>query len=347
MATQEKTTPNNTLAPVGANAPVAQEANATATAAQNFTKRIEKQFAGELGQSVQWSPVQQRLAQHLFIKIDGQLRALETKRAGNRKKQDEPPIAWANVNMHKLTLDAVHRVNLGLDALIANHIHVIPYLNTRTRLYDVDLQIGYTGLDHCHRTFARENPIDVTYQLVYEGDHFSIDRSAGWEQPLYEPKDYFNPGNVIGGFGYIQYEEPRKNRVIVVPYREFEKAMKASKGVEFWGGVQKEWKDGKLVEGEFDEKFFNEMCYKTVVKRVVAKIPLDPEKVNAVSWNAISEAQLDVIEGELKDAIEENANQGGQLALSAPDASSQIQAATPVAEKVPAAVGGVEEGPGY
>lgn len=313
----------------------AEPPNTTATAAQNFTKRIEKQFEGELGQGVQWSPVQQRLAQHLFIKIDGQLRALETKRAASQRKANDPPITWANVNMHKLTLDAVHRVNLGLDALIANHIHVIPYLNSRTKQYDIDLQIGYTGLDHCHRTFAAVTPIDITYQLVYEGDRFAIDRSAGWEQPVYEPVDYFKPGPVVGGYGYIQYEDTRKNRVIVVPYREFEKAMKGrgmknlddpdgartGSGVEFWGGIQTEWKNGKLVEGDFDEKFFNEMCYKTVVKRVVAKIPLDPEKVNASSWNAVEESHRDAIEAEISEEVAEYGNKE-PLALGA--SSNQV-----------------------
>src|SRR5262249_46856929 len=154
------------------------------------------------------------------------------------------------------------------------------YPNSRTKLYDVDLRPGYMGEDHCHRKFAINPPLDIWYQLVHETDEFSYGKNIeGGDWVKFEQTSPFKPGEVIGGFGYITYDDPRKNRVVIVEYREFEKAMKASKGVEFWGGVQDQWVDGddgkrKKVKGEFDEKFQKEMMYKTVVHRVAAKLPL-------------------------------------------------------------------------
>lgn len=293
----------------------AKTGETTATIAQNFVAKIEKQFQGELGQGVNWTPLEQRLAQHLYIKIDGALKALESKRAATTYKKDDPPISWDNVNLPKLAIDAVHRVNLGLDALIPNHIHVVPYLNKTTKKYDVDLMIGYMGEDHCHRKFAADEILDIRYQLVHETDSFTYGTTPeGLAWYTFDQTNPFNPGEVIGGFGYISYADPRKNRIVIVEYRDFEKARAASRGVEFWGGIQTAWeKDeatgkNKKVEGVHDEKFRKEMQYKTLVRRVTARIPLDPTKVNTPSWSAVLESRMDAIDAEAADVVSAHAN---------------------------------------
>jgi recombination protein RecT len=296
-----------------ASAPAKTETKSTElapTVSEKFVQRVERQFVAEMGGGINWSPLQKSLAQHLYVAIDNALQAAEIRRSGNKNKANDPPITWDNVNMAKLAFDAVHRISLELDAAIKNHIFVIPYLNNRTKKYDLDLRIGYGGVDHTRRKFSTDKILDITYQLVYEGDKFSIDRSAGWEQPVYEPKDYFQPGPVVGGFGYIQYDNPRLNRVIVVQFREFEKAMKASMGVDFWGGVQRVWDDKakRMVDGEYDEKFKQEMMYKTIVHRVCAKIGLDPAKVNAASLAAIREADESAVLARLDTEELEQAN---------------------------------------
>ena len=75
----------------------------------------------------------------MFIAIDTQIKNLEVKRLDSGK--DTMPIVWSNINMNKLAIDAVHRVELGIDALIPNHMHPIPYFNKRLKLYDLDLQL--------------------------------------------------------------------------------------------------------------------------------------------------------------------------------------------------------------
>src|SRR5208337_22006 len=106
------------------------------TLSEQFTKAVITEIGS--GQAIAFSPHQKKLAQHLFVKIDASLQSLELKRMQNPQKRDNTPITWENVNMGKLATDAAYRIDLGLDALIPNHIHVIPYFNGRLKKYDLD-----------------------------------------------------------------------------------------------------------------------------------------------------------------------------------------------------------------
>ena len=262
----------------------APESTALTTTASRFTAEIERQFASEMGASIAWTDYERTLAQHLFLRVDSALKELEKKRD---PAKNQVPMTWENVNLVKLALDGVHRVALGLDALMANHIHPIPYLNGRTKKYDVDLRIGYAGKDFCRRLLAIDPPVEVIYELVYATDVFRpIMRSAKSAVETYEFEitNPFNRGKVIGGFGYIAYAQPAKNRLVLVTERDFEKARKASGTDKFWG--EQAWEP--------------EMKYKTIVHRVADKIPLDPRKVNAASYAYVEEQEADAaIRGEI------------------------------------------------
>lgn len=321
-------TNNNKMAPVKASDTSIAKATNDITPSLSFANKVERQFKAELGTRVNWSDMQKTMAQHLYVKIDAALQAAEIKRAGNDYTKGNPAITWANANMEKLALDAVNRVSLHLDAAIANHLHVIPYLNKRTQKYDLDIRIGYMGVDHCRRKFASEEPLKVIYKLVFETDQFDYGTNDdGIEWYSYKQTNPFNPGAVIGGFGYIQYADPKKNRVVIVQYREFEKAMKASKGVEFWGGEQTVYQNGKKAGTEYDEKFRQEMMYKTVVLRVASTIPLDPAKVNAASLVALEHADVEAIEADVVEEINQNAGKK-QLALGPPTQEPEEQTST-------------------
>lgn len=295
------------------------QAIAKPTPAENFLKRLEREFIAQMGSPIAWTDLQRTLGQHLFIKIGQKLAEYEAKRAANEKKQDQPPIVWANVNMEKLTTDAVTRVFLELDAFLPNHISPIPYLNSATQLYDVDLRIGYAGKDHCARKFAIEPPMDIEYHLVHEGDEFRINHNGGIESYTLVRADYFNPGRVIGGFGYVKHANAAKNRVHIVEFREFEKAIRASKNAEFWGGemhvLDSKGKWAKDENGaylyQYDDRFRKEMEYKTVVIRVCNKIPLDTAKINGAAWDAINGAGIMDAAYEIDQEVSENAN--GQI----------------------------------
>ncbi len=238
------------------------------TVSARFVESVEKQFAAELGSELSWSDYQKTLAQHMFLKVDASLKALEDKRDPAKNKV---PIKWENVNKQKLALDTVHRIGLGLDALIPNHIHPVPYLNGRTKQYDVDLRVGYLGKHYCRTTLAVEQPLDIIYNLVYDSDIFKPKmKSATNEIESYEFEitKPFSRGKVVGGFGYIMYEDPKKNKLVIVTERDFLKAESAAQSKQFWGA----------------DKWREEMQFKTLVHRVADKLPLDPKKVNARSY---------------------------------------------------------------
>ncbi len=288
MTTQPTRAPQRQQGPQGQTKPEqAPAGESIATTSEKFVRAVERQFAAQLGDALRWSDYQKTLAQHLFVRVDQQLKALDAKRTG-----DGAPLTWENVNMPKLALDAVHRVNLGLDALIPNHIHPVPYWNKRVSKYDLDLRIGYVGEDYCRRELAVVKPVEVVYQLVHDSDTFVPylrDRNNKVETYEFTVNKPFDRGQVVGGFGYIRYADEMLNRLVIVTQRDFRKAEAAAKSGDFWG----------------ENKFREEMQFKTVVHRVAAKLPLDPTKVNAASWAAVQDAETDA---ELESDMSANAN---------------------------------------
>lgn len=256
------------------------------TMGERFTSMVLKEVRSTIGTDMQISEDHKRLAQHLFVKIDATLQALEVKRA--QQDKNGVPITWANVNMQKLALDAMHRIELGLDALIPNHIHPIPYLNKRTGKYDLDLRVGYVGKDYYRRDVALEKPVDIIYELVYSTDKF-VARKKSFNNEVesfdFEITNPFDRGDVVGGFGYIVYKDQTKNKLILVTKKDFDKSKKSAKSDDFWGKHQ------------------TEMMFKTLVHRVTDKLTIDPKKVTA-SFATVEEQELADVEAE----IEKNAN---------------------------------------
>lgn len=268
--------------------PKSEEKQEIQLASVRFVAEVQRQFVAELGDSLKFTDYEKTLAQHMYVKVDAALMEAES----NRTDQNKPAIEWKNVNLQKLALDSVHRIGLGLDALIPNHVHAIPYLNSRTQKYDLDLRIGYMGKDYCRRKMASEEPIDVIYQLVHEHDVFEpLMRSAKneFESYNFEIQQPFNRGKVLGGFGYIMYKDPKKNKLVLVTANDFEKARKASATDKFWG----------------HDKWEEEMMYKTLVHRVSDKLPLDPTKVNSKSYAYVEEQEAD---NRIEREIDANAN---------------------------------------
>ena len=250
-----------------------------------FVGEVERQFGQEMGNDIVFSDHQKKLAQHLFLKADSALKEFESKRNGGKA-----PYNWENVNIKNLALDAVHKVNLGLDALMKNHMHVIPYFNSKNKKYDLDLQTGFKGLLYIAQKYALNPPKKITIELVHENDHFKVLKSnlerevEGYEFDIDNP---FNRGEVIGGFAYIQYEDQTKNELMVLTEEDFKKAKNAAKTDMIWNA----WPE--------------KMRYKTIARRVSDKIDLDPEKVNAQS---MIHEETSGVEADANREIAENAN---------------------------------------
>ena len=147
-----------------------------------------------------------------------------------------------------------------------NHIHPIPYFMKATGKYALDLRIGYAGKDCYRRKVALTPPVDIVYELVYEKDTFKpVKKGIGNEIESYqfEITSPFDRGAVIGGFGYIMYEDVRKNQLVIVTKADFDKSKKAAQSNTFW------------------DNHPEQMQFKTLVHRTTSKIPIDPMKVNA------------------------------------------------------------------
>jgi len=265
-----------------------QTATAPAPASQRFTQRITANFAAAAGAAVELTKHERTLAQHLYLYLDNQFRTLDSKR-----QADKPPIDWNNVNLEDLALKAVSVVKSGLDTVIPNHVHAVPYLNSRTRKYDVDLRPGYTGKDFVARTTALDSIRTIRYELVYANDEFTP-LKKGANRPIesytHEIPSPFNRGEIVGGYGYIEYDDPENNQLILVTDRDFKKARAAAPGGKFW------------------DPYPDEMKFKTIVNRVYSKIPKDPKKSNTV-------AALEALEPTVEDAVErlEDKAQAGMI----------------------------------
>ena len=97
----------------------------------------------------------------------------------------------------------------------------------------------------------------------------------------FEINNPFDRGNIVGGFGYIEYPDSTKNKLVIMTKKDIEKRKPSYASVEFWGGTKKEKKNGKWQETEIDG-WYEEMCLKTIKREVYSSknIPLDPKKID-------------------------------------------------------------------
>lgn len=230
-----------------------------------FIGEVERQFESAMGAEITFSEHQRRLAQHLFVKVTSSLKAHEENRV-KKNQTGKKPFTWENVDRTKLAVDAVHRIALGLDGLMSNHIHVVPYWDGKQGLYWLDLRIGYKGKDLVVRTLALDPPRAIRYKLVHATDEFEAlpaDADNEVETYRFKIRQAFARGDVIGGFGYLVFEDPLKNVLHLVDQRDFDRAKGAAQTDDFWATNDVEMK------------------FKTLVHRVTDEIALDPKKVNA------------------------------------------------------------------
>jgi len=284
---------------------------------ERFTMKVIKEFGGSVG-TPQVTEFQKRLIQGYFICIDRALKVAEEERlrknANNRdheKYDNNLPITWDNVNLNDLALDLVHYARLGLDMMQDNHLFPIPYKNNKAQRYDVTLMEGYNGIRYIAERYAVEFPRDVTVELVYSSDTFvpikkdSRNKVESYEFTINNP---FDRGEIQGGFGYIEYDDPAKNKLVIMTMKDIMKRKPAYASANFWGGTQKVWEDGKQVEKE-TEGWFDEMCRKTIMREVYSAkhIPRDPQKVDD-TYQYLKMREAKRAEMEAQDVIDIHAN---------------------------------------
>lgn len=289
-----------------------------------FTNKVLKEFGSNVAGNIQVTDYQRQLIQGYFIATGRALKMAEEKRVSknennNDHKWDNPdPINWNTVDLNALALDVVHYARMGLDMMQDNHLSAIPFKDnnrvarTGTKMYTVNLMPGYNGIQYIAEKYALEKPVSVTVELVYSTDTFKPlkkNRENRIESYDFEINNAFDRGEIVGGFGYIEYDEPTKNKLIIMTKKDILKRRPEKAAGEFWGGKKTAWENGKKVEVE-TEGWFEEMCLKTVKREVYSakNMPRDPKKIDdAYEYMRMQEIRL--AQMETQEVIDANASQ--------------------------------------
>lgn len=315
-----------------------QPANAqnplAATPSQRFTNLVISEFGISTAAPIQLNDKQKRLVQGYFIIIDRVLKDAEVKRAAKNENNsnhqyDNPiPYDWEHVNMRDLALDAVHAARMGLDMQEEAHLYPIPYANKKKGCYDITFVTGYAGKQYKATKYALKPPKAVTIEVVYSTDAFKPykkSRANACDTYDFEITNPFARGEIVGGFGYIEYENPAENELVIMSLDDIKK--RAQKGsTEFWGtkmtGKQvTTWENGKKVTKDADG-WSDEMVRKTIVREVYSKkhIPIDPSKLDD-DYQHFAEREVEYAQAEIDAEADENAN---QTPLDIPDEPLQL-----------------------
>lgn len=280
------------------------------TASERFTGMVINEFQGNVGQ-LNLNEYQKQLIRNYFIGIDNALKIAEERRSYSKKKANDPAITWQNVNMNKLAVDVVQNAKLGLDMAVTNHLSVVPYLNGKTNKYDLNLMPGYEGLRYVAIKYAIYPIIDIRVELIHKNDKFKMTSKNNVECYEFDIENPFDRGEVIGGFGYIRYQDETRNKLVVMSKAELLKRKPSTAAAEFWGGEKDKWENGKKVGTETIEGWQEEMLYKTMVRATCKKVPLDPKKINESYIYVMESAENYYVESQedkVNQEIEDNAN---------------------------------------
>ena len=275
---------------------------AAPSVSQRFVDAVMREFTASTG-VIELTKHQKNLIQGYFIACDNALQEAESKRAKkaleNNKWGEEArnklPYIWKNVNIDgKLARKVTAYAKLGLDMMLPNHLSAIAYLNGSNGKYDINFQEGYRGREIKAKKYSFYDIKNMVYELVYSNDHFTPHKKRlGREIESYEFEiaNPFDRGNLVGGFAYVEFEDPQQNILLVMSKADIEKRKKASPsgGKGFW------------------ENWYDEMALKTVVNAVCRKVLLDPEKIDP-DFRIMQQSESDAAEAELAEELRQNAN---------------------------------------
>lgn len=287
----------------------------TAPVSERFTNLVMREFQSSSG-NVQLTDHQKSLIQGYFIGIDRALKVAEKARIAANKRNTDPKwnndlaYTWANVQINEaLAQDVVCYAKLGLDVTLPNHISPVPYKDNKVNKYGMSFIKGYRGNEIIAKKYSLSRIVSSTIELVYSNDSFSaVKKGINNSVESYELKilNPFDRGEVVGAFGYLEYENPTENQLFILSKKELLKRRPKKFSVEFWGGEKRVKADGKW-ETEQVDGWEDEMLFKTMCNYVFKRVPIDSSKIDSGYRRMIaSEAVAD--EAALASEIAENAN---------------------------------------
>jgi recombination protein RecT len=301
-------------------------------ASERFTAAVISRYGSAVGE-VNLTDYEKQLVQRYFIKFDAALKTCERDRLAKNawaKEKNELPATWKNVDLEQLAEDVVFYARMGLDPCMKNFLSIIPFRAKKADKYTATFIEGYEGKKYVAFEMALDRPLTIICDVVYKNDVFRPHRRnpadpASFDSYEFDTPEPFNRGELVGGFGYVQYTDPRKNQLLVMSKKDIDKRKPRYASPEFWGGEKEEWEMGddgkrKKVTRQIDG-WYDEMAYKTVVRATCDLVGLDPKKVNA-NYAAIEARREEFAalsaEDQVTSDISANANAGPVVDVEAP-----------------------------
>lgn len=284
---------------------------------EKFSNYVIKEYGSQVSNAGELSPYKQKLIQGYYVAISKALENQEAQRisknGSNKDKgyNNDLPCIWQNVDMVQLAIDVRNFSDLELDMMQPNHLSAIPIKDKKKNKYVVRFIKGYAGIQYLSLRYAIEKPKNVITELIYSTDVFKAikkNRDNNIESYDFEITNAFNRGEIIGGFGYIEYDDARKNKLIIMTRKDMDKRKPKYAAAEFWGGKTKEWVGGKQVDVETDG-WLDEMLMKTLKREVYSpkNIELDPRKIDD-SYNYVNQLESTYANQDRLEEIEQFAN---------------------------------------
>lgn len=286
-----------------------------ASMAERFTGMVMKQYATT--GKYQPTEKEKQLIRNYFIAIDQTLQKSEAERvrknSNNRdaKYNNELPYTWNNVDLPVLAQDLAHYARVGLDMLEDNMLFPIPYKDNKGNKYVVTLMEGYNGIRYQAEKYALDPFKAVIVEVIYANDKFRMIKKdsrnpvEGYEFEIVNP---FDRGEPVGVFGYIEFEDASKNKLVVFSKADVMKRKPKYASPEFWGGEKTVYENGRQVKTTLDG-WLPEMFEKTMKREIYGskRIPRDPDKVDE-SYNYIRQREQQYADMVIEAEVMENGN---------------------------------------
>ena len=282
---------------------------------ERFTNMVMKQYSS----TGVYNPTERekQLIRNYFICIDQMLAKTEAERqrknAANRNHDYDNtlPYSWNTIDLPQLAQDLAHYARVGLDMMEDNTLFPIPYKNNKGNMYSITLMEGYNGIRYQAEKYALDPFKAVTVEVIYQNDTFRMVKKdsrnpvEGYELDIPNP---FDRGEPVGVFGYIEYDDPAKNKLVVFSKADVMKRKPKYASPEFWGGEKTVYENGKPVKTHLDG-WLPEMFEKTMKREIYGskRIPRDPDKVDE-SYNYIRQREQQYEDIVIEAEISQNAN---------------------------------------
>ena len=192
----------------------------------------------------------------------------------NEEKAASDPICNWNtiVNRDELYEKAVHCAEIGLDMKMDNHLYAVIRKQKGKVLNEKDLEIekdaigwtctlqeGYLGKKYVAEKYADDDYLGSIIELVYSNDKFAIKKksiSNVVENYDFEVTNPFDRGEIVGGFGYIQYEDSTKNKLVTMSKKDIDKRKDSANMKVMWSNWYEEQAEKTLIGYVFSKKNF-------------------------------------------------------------------------------------------